>query len=227
VGVDGLSLRVVSVNVAQPSLLGSRRERPVYSAIAKQPVGGQSVWLDWTNLSGDQQGDPRVHGGPDKAVYCYASEHFVVWAAELGRPVVPGSFGENLTLSGATEAQVRIGDVWHWGDAMVQVAQPRYPCFKLAMHTRVEDMEQRLVSSGRSGWYLRVLLPGEVPAHGALSLEHRDEARLSVLDAHLAFSSDAPADVARIGALLDLPALAESWKRMLRRRVRIVENRAS
>jgi MOSC domain-containing protein YiiM len=218
---------VVSVNVGRPARLGERRGRIVYSAIAKQPVGGESVWLDWTNLHGDKQGDPRVHGGPDKAVYCYVFEHFASWSAELGRPFGPGGFGENLTLSGATEAQVCIGDVWRWGDATVQVAQPRYPCFKLAMHTRVADIEQRLVDSGRSGWYLRVLQPGEVPVRGPIEVEHRDEARLSVLDAHRAFASDAAADIARIPALLGLAPLADSWRRMLRRRAPIVENRAS
>jgi MOSC domain-containing protein YiiM len=211
-----------------PAPLGERRGRMVYSAIAKQPVPGASVWLDWTNLRGDKQGDPRVHGGPDKAVYCYASEHFDVWSRELGRRFGPAGFGENLTLSGATEAQVCIGDVWRWGDALVQVAQPRYPCFKLAMHTGVEDIEQRLVDAGRSGWYLRVLRPGEVPVReAAISVEHRDAAQLSVLDAHRAFSSEEPADIARIPALLDAPALAESWRRMLRRRALIAENRAS
>jgi MOSC domain-containing protein YiiM len=227
VGVKGASLRVVSVNVATPARLGERRGRAVYSAIAKQPVAADSLWLDWTNLSGDRQGDQRVHGGVDKAVYCYVFEHFATWSAELGRPFGPGGFGENLTLSGATEAQVCIGDVWRWGDALVQVAQPRYPCFKLAMHTQVADIEERLVAAGRSGWYLRVLRPGEVPVGGAVSLEHRDPMRLSVLDAHRAFSSDDPADLARIGALLELPALAQSWKRMLRRRVQMAENRAS
>jgi MOSC domain-containing protein YiiM len=218
---------VVSVNVATPSRLGERRRRIVYSAIAKKPVLGDSVWLDWTNLSGDRQGDTRVHGGPDKTVYCYASEHFPAWSEEIGRPFGPASFGENLTLSGATEAQVCIGDVWRWGDAVVQVAQPRFPCFKLAMHTRVEDIEARLVAAGRCGWYLRVLRPGEVPTRGGISLEDRDRARLSVLDAHRAFSSDDPADVARIPALLSLDTLAESWRRMLRRRLAVVENRAS
>jgi MOSC domain-containing protein YiiM len=211
-----------------PARLGERRGRTVYSAIAKKPVPGDSVWLDWTNLHGDRQGDPRVHGGPDKAVYCYAVEHFEAWSRELGRPFGPAGFGENLTLSGATEAQVCIGDVWRWGDAVVQVAQPRYPCFKLAMHTGVADIEARLVATGRSGWYLRVLRPGEVPAReAAITVEHRDPSRLSVLDAHRAFSSDDPADAARIPALLDVPALADSYRRMLRRRALIAENRAS
>jgi MOSC domain-containing protein YiiM len=110
---------------------------------------------------------------------------------------------------------------------VLQVAQPRYPCFKLSMHTRVPDIERRLIDSGRCGWYLRVLSPGEVPARGAVEVEHRDEARLSVLDAHRAFSSEDPADLARIDALLGVPALAGSWKRMLRRRLQMAENRGS
>ncbi len=120
-----------------------------------------------------------------------------------------------------------IGDTWRWGDALVQVAQPRYPCFKLAMHTGVADMESRLVAAGRCGWYLRVLRPGEVPTRGPITVEHRDPHRLSVRDAHLCFSSDHPADAARLPALIALDTLAESWKRMLRRRVQIIENRAS
>jgi MOSC domain-containing protein YiiM len=228
VGVAGATLGIVSVNAGTPSRLGVRSNGSVvYSAIAKRPVPGDSVWLDWQNLSGDRQGDTRVHGGVDKAVYCYSGDHFAAWAAELGRPVEAAAFGENLTVSGATEASVCIGDVWRWGDAVVQVAQPRYPCFKVAMHTRVKDMEARFVASGRSGWYLRVLRPGEVPARGDIVVEQRDPAGLSVLDAHWAFSSDQPEDIARIQPLLALDTLADSWKRMLRRRVRIVENRAS
>jgi MOSC domain-containing protein YiiM len=218
---------VVSVNVATPALLGIRRGRAVHSAIAKRPVLGDSVWLDWTNLRGDQQGDMRVHGGRDKAVYCYASEHLPLWSTEIGRPFGPADFGENLTLRGATEADVCVGDVWRWGAAVVQVAQPRFPCFKLAMHTLVEDMEDRLVRAGRSGWYLRVLRPGEVPTRGGITVEHRDARGLSVLDAHRAFSSSDPADIARIPSLLALDTLAESWRRMLRRRLAVVENRAS
>jgi MOSC domain-containing protein YiiM len=228
VGVDVAPLRVVSVNVAMPALLPLLDGGMARSAIAKRPVLGDSVWLDRTNLSGDRQGDPNAHGGPDKTVYCYPSEHFAVWGEEMGRPFGPASFGENLTLQGATEAQVHIGDVWRWGDAVVQVAQPRYPCYKLAAHTRVADMEKRLVAAGRCGWYLRVLRSGEVPAHGAtIAVEHVDEARRSVLDAHRAFSPRDAGDLALIPALLEVDALAESWKRVLRRRLAVVENPAS
>lgn len=226
-GVDGEGLRVLSVNVAGPALLLLPDGNVARSAIAKRPVLGDSVWLDWTNLSGDRQADPNAHGGPDKAVYCYPSEHFAPWGEELGREFGPASFGENLTLRGATEADVCIGDVWRLGDAVVQVAQPRYPCYKLAAHTRVPDMERRLIEAGRCGWYLRVLRPGEVPVQGEISVEHREPARLSVLRAHRAFSPLDDTDLAPIPDMLALDALAESWKRMLRRRARLVENRAS
>jgi len=227
VGVDGGGLRVLSVNVARPALLLLPDGGVARSAIAKRPVLSDSVWLDWTNLSGDQQADPNAHGGPDKAVYCYPSEHFAAWAEELGRAFGPASFGENLTLQGATEADVCIGDVWRLGDAVAQVAQPRYPCYKLAAHTRVADIERRLVAAGRCGWYLRVLRPGEVPVQGLIDVEHREAARLSVLQAHRAFSPRSDADLACIPDLLSLDSLAESWKRMLRRRVTVMENRAS
>lgn len=226
-GVAGEGLRVLSVNVAGPALLLLPDGNVARSAIAKRPVRGDTVWLDWTNLSGDRQADPNAHGGPDKAVYCYPSEHFAAWSAELGAAFGPASFGENLTLQGATEADVCIGDVWRLGDALVQVAQPRYPCYKLAAHTRVPDIERRLIEAGRCGWYLRVLRPGEVPVGGSIAVEHRDAARCSVLDAHRAFSPRDDAELARIPDLLAVDALAESWKRMLRRRARVVENRAS
>jgi MOSC domain-containing protein YiiM len=218
---------VVSVNVATPAPIGVRNGRVVLSAIAKRPVLGDSLWLDRTNLSGDRQGDPRVHGGPDKAVYCYASEHLPAWSVELERSCGPASFGENLTLAGATEADACVGDVWRWGDAVVQVAQPRFPCYKLALHTGVPDIEARLVAAGRCGWYLRVLRPGEVPTRGTLTVECPDPARLSVRHAHLAVSSSDAADLARIPDLLAHDALADAWKRMLRRRLAVVENRAS
>jgi MOSC domain-containing protein YiiM len=227
VGVAPGSIRVVSVNVATPSLLGVRRGRPVHSAIGKRPVLGDSVWLDWVNLRGDLQGDTRVHGGRDKAVFSYPSEHLATWSEETGRHFGPGSFGENVTLAGGSEADVCIGDVWRWGDAAVQVAQPRFPCFKLAMHTGVPDIEQRFVDAGRCGWYLRVLRPGEVPTRGEMALEDRDAAALSVLDAHRAFTSADPAHIALIPALLELDTLADAWRRMLRRRWSVVENRAS
>ena len=118
---------IVGVFVGQPAPIGEMRGRPVVSAIAKAPV--TSAWLDLTttNLAGDRQADLSVHGGPDKAVYVYPVAHYSAWQAD-GFAVDVGGFGENLALDGIAEDDVRLGDAWRWGEALVEVSQPRAPC---------------------------------------------------------------------------------------------------
>ncbi len=123
------------VNVGTPSLLAETAAEHVWSGIRKQPVPPSSVlWLSAINLAGDGQADLSVHGGPDKAVYAYPSEHLEPWSEELETELGPAPFGENLSTIGALEGDVRIGDIWTWGEATLQVTQPRWPCFKLALH---------------------------------------------------------------------------------------------
>ena len=123
---------MLTVNVGVPRLLRQRQGSNVYSAIAKQPVAhGTVLWLSLGNLSGDGQADLSVHGGPDKAVYAYPSEHLPEWEAELGGPLGPAPFGENLSTRGVTESDVHIGDKWRWDDTTLEICQPRWPCFKL------------------------------------------------------------------------------------------------
>ena len=123
-------MRLVSVNVALPKVIGTLRNgEEIVSGIAKRPVGGETLRLDPLNLEGDRQADLSVHGGPDKAVYAYPAEHLPVWNAELGTAFGLGTFGENLTTEGMLEDEVRIGDVWVWGDARLQIVQPRSPCY--------------------------------------------------------------------------------------------------
>lgn len=191
------------------------------SAIAKQPTGAQALYLDWENLAGDRQADRRVHGGPDKAVYAYSSDHWPRWSAELGRDFGPASFGENLTVAEWLEDQVCIGDVWAWGAALLQVSQPRGPCYKLEMHTRRTDMIERMRANGRTGWYLRVLRPGQVPVAGPIHLVERHPAGVTVLRAHRAtqpVEEGGPADSERHFMLGNAP-LAESWRRAIRRQL--------
>ena len=207
---------LVSVNVARPQVLGTRGGGLVVSGIRKQSVTETTLLLDRLNLAGDDQADRRVHGGPDKAVYAYASEHFAAWAAELGRPVGPAFFGENLTTAGVLEAAVGIGDLWAWGDAVLQVVQPRWPCFKLTMHSRTPDMAARFRGSGRTGWYFRVLEPGAVPVAGPMTVVERHAAGVSVLDAHHAALPGADAEL--VARVLAVPALAAEWRGMLRPR---------
>ena len=126
---------------------------------------------------GDGQADLSVHGGPDKAVYAYPSEHLAPWSEELE---------ETLSTVGVTEADVCIGDIWEWGDATLEICQPRWPCFKLALHRRRADIQARMRQNGRTGWYLRVLEPGEVHVGSDAAVVRHDPAGLTVADAHTA-----------------------------------------
>ncbi len=155
------AMRVVSVNVA----LGRPvpwQGRVVRTGIFKEPVGGR-VRIGPLGLDGDEQADPEVHGGPLKAVYAYPAEHYAFWRRELpGTHLGWGAFGENLTVSGVAEEAVRVGDRFRVGTALLAATKPRFPCYKLGIKFGREDMIPRFLASGRTGFYLRVLEPGEV-----------------------------------------------------------------
>ncbi len=136
----------------------------VLTSIFKSPVDGR-VALRGHNLAGDLQSDPRVHGGPHKAVYLYAFEHYAYWAEQLPDISLQfGNFGENLTSEGLDEESAHIGDQFRIGSAILQVAQPRMPCFKLGIRFSREDMVRRFWASGRSGIYFSVIQEGELGA---------------------------------------------------------------
>ena len=177
------------------------------------------IWVSALNLAGDGQADLSVHGGLDKAVYAYPSEHLDPWAEELGQELGDAPFGENLSTAGVLEQDVRIGDVWQWGSAVLQVTQPRWPCYKLTLFRDRADMQDRFRASGRTGWYLRVLETGEVPAAGPIQLATEDPAGVSVLDAHLAMSDRSLLDPDRVRAVIEHPALADQWRAPLLRRL--------
>lgn len=193
------------------------RGQRITSGIAKRPVTAESLWLDRLNLEGDAQADLEVHGGPDKAVYAYPSEHLPAWAAELGQDLGPAPFGENLSTAGATEDEACIGDRWFWGDAVLEVCQPRTPCFKLTMHRARGDIGRLLRESGRTGWYLRVLEPGRVPVAGPVRVETHEVGATVALVHAAARPGAAPLEV--IQALLSIDALAREWKLALAARL--------
>ena len=132
------------------------------------------------NLDGDQQADLRVHGGPDKAVYCYPSEHYAAWQEELGRPLEFGFFGENLTLSGLRESELHIGDVLAVGEAVLQVSQPRLPCYKLGIRFGDQRFLARFLRSRRSGFYCRVLQEGLIEAGNSIEVLDVAKSNLTV-----------------------------------------------
>jgi MOSC domain-containing protein YiiM len=145
-------------------------------------------------------------------VYAYPFDHFEWWSRELGEPVAPGAFGENLTLRGVVEDGAAIGDVWRWGDAVLQITEPRGPCYKLDIH-RGTRMGPPMNASGRTGWYLRVLRPGPAPTAGTIELAERDPSGVSVLDVHRAWHEK---DADALRRLLDHPALGADFKGMVR-----------
>ncbi|MGI9079928.1 MAG: MOSC domain-containing protein [Acidimicrobiales bacterium] len=210
---------LVSVNVSLPKYLGQHRGRPVTSGIAKVPVTTDELWLDHLNLEGDGQADPSQHGGEDKAVYAYPYEHLAPWGAELGQELGPAAFGENLTTTGWTEDDVRIGDHWAWGDAVLEVCQPRWPCYKLAMYRSKGDIQRRMHANGRTGWYLRVLQAGRVPVAGPVTVVERHPALASVRLAHDAASPNSGVPLEVIEALLVLPPLSDEWRMALAHRL--------
>jgi MOSC domain-containing protein YiiM len=216
-------VRVVSVNAGRPAPLTHRHGRLVRSAIHKLPVDADHLALTDINLEGDDQADRTVHGGPDKALYVYPVEHLHAWAAEHPERAAvfdPGGIGDNLTVEGWTESSVRVGDVWRWGDAVVQVAQPRSPCYKLAARSGIPTLTRRFEETGRSGWYLRVLEPAAaVPTRAPLTLElvERSAQVLTIADATRLLRSGLPG--AGLEAAVAHPDLAASWRRALQRRL--------
>jgi MOSC domain-containing protein YiiM len=216
--LDTIGIR--SVNVGAPKLLVETDQGPVWSGISKAPVEpGTVMWLSSVNLAGDGQADLSVHGGVDKAVYAYPSEHLEPWSSELETTLGPAAFGENLSTVGPTEADVCIGDVWAWGDAYLEICQPRWPCFKLALHLQRADIQKRMRATARTGWYLRVLQPGAVTVGADITVERRDPARLSILDAHVAMGDRHLDHLDLVRALADHDRLADQWREPLRERL--------
>ena len=174
-------MKVLSINVGRPRGI-QWRTRMVQTAIQKAPVSGP-VAVTHLNIAGDQQADLSVHGGPEKAVYAYPSEHYAFWREELPDVALAwGAFGENLTTEGLMETAVRIGDVLRIGTTELMVTQPRMPCFKLNVRFQRPDMAKRFLRSGRTGFYLAVVKEGHVAAADSVELVSTDEHAVSVAE---------------------------------------------
>ena len=206
-----MQLALVSVNVAEPRVIGTVNGEPVLSGIAKRPVVTDKVFVGRTNIAGDAQADLSVHGGVDKAVYAYPSSHFPWWEKEHGLSCVPATFGENLTLEAGDEDAVAIGDRFRWGEAILEISQPRAPCFKLALHTKRPDVPQLMVHSARSGWYLRVIEEGWAPLKDARLERIAQSSGPSVRETFLALFDRKMNRSSRF-RVLGNPALAAAWR---------------
>ena len=202
--------RVVSVNVGAVRSV-EWRGRTVTTGIFKQSVTGR-VALRGVNFEGDDQADRSVHGGPDKAVYAYALEDYEAWRAADGIETPHGLFGENLTVIGIDLTMATIGTRWHVGSVVLEVAQPRLPCYKLGIRMNDAQFPKRFMAMGRMGAYLRVIQEGDVgvnddirvippPAHGVTLRE-----MVQALD-----------DPSKAAALLRAPRLPHFWREVAER----------
>jgi MOSC domain-containing protein YiiM len=210
-------MNLVSVNVGFPRDVDWRGRR-LRTSIWKTPMP-RRVRVDRLNLEGDQQSDLSVHGGPDKAVYAYASEHYKYWSRAFPGMDLPwGAFGENFTTEGLLEEDVRIGDRFRVGSSEFRVTQPRMPCYKLGVRFGRDDMVKRFLTSGRTGFYLAVLCEGEVGTGDPIEFTARDVHSVTVADIAALYAHDAD-NQSLLRRAVDLPALPESWRDYLRKRL--------
>jgi MOSC domain-containing protein YiiM len=188
------------------------------SAIAKRQVDGELELTD-RGLVGDEQAEKKIHGGPDRALCHYPREHYAEWAREFPEQAdlfCAPAFGENLSTIGMTEKTVFIGDIYRWGEALIQVTQPRSPCFKLNYHFGISDLSSQMQSSGKMGWLYRVIVAGKVSTEQPLELVSR-LSDVSVYDA-AAIAWYTPYDDEQYRRLLSAAGLSVSWTRTMQKR---------
>jgi MOSC domain-containing protein YiiM len=210
-------MKLLSVNGGLPREI-EWKGKVIRTSIFKAPVLSR-VRVTKLNLEGDQQSDLSVHGGIEKAVYAYPSEHYAFWREELPGVDLPwGVFGENFTTVGLLEEAVHIGDRLRVGSAEFVVTQPRMPCFKLGIRFGDPDIVKRFLRSGRAGFYFAVLGEGEVTAGDAIEWLARDEHGITVADVVNLYMADATnQDLLRRAS--ELPALPEGWRGYFRKRL--------
>jgi len=202
--------RIISLNVGRPQLT-VYQGATLNTGIFKKPVTGR-VALRKLNLDGDRQADLAVHGGPYKAVYAYPSEHYQFWRQELPETNFPwGAFGENFTTEGMAEHDVHVGDRFKVGSAVVMPRQPRMPCYKLAAKFQREDMIERFLMSGRSGFYFSVEQEGEVDEGDAIEVVSQNPGGISIAEINRLFVREKyNRDLLR--KAIDTAELPESWR---------------
>ena len=211
-------MKLLSVNVGPPREV-EWNGRTIRTSIFKAPVSGR-VQVTKVNLDGDEQSDLTVHGGVDKAVYVYPSEHYAFWRDELPNADLSwGAFGENFTTQGALDDKaIHIGDRFRIGSAEFVVTQPRMPCFKLGIRFGRADMVKRFLHSGRNGFYLAVAEEGEVAAGDSIEQIARDENGVTVGDIVELYTADA-AKQELLQRVSELASLPENWRAYFRKRL--------
>jgi len=210
-------MKLISLNVARPRLT-VYNGKTINTGIFKESVSG-TVGLRTLNLEGDQQADLAVHGGPNKAVYGYPSEHYGFWREELPGTNLPwGMFGENFTTEGLFERDLHIGDRLQIGSAIIVVRQPRVPCYKLAAKFRRDDILARFLRSGRSGFYFSVEREGTVTAGDSFETVSQEPQAITIAEMNHLFADDRY-NRELLDKAIATPALPEDWRDYLRKRL--------
>ncbi len=216
---ESKSGRVLSVNVGRPRII-EWLGRPETTSIWKSPVDGR-IMVRGVNLDGDDQADREVHGGPDKAVYSYASEDTTWWEGRLGRSLGPAAFGENLTLEGVDVSGAMVGERWEIGSALFEVAQPRFPCWKLGARMNDPHFPDLFRAARRPGSYLRIIREGAVGAGDEVRIVCRPTHGMTLRDVVDIYDTERD----RAPEFLDIPELAAGLKTWARRRLAHSKNR--
>lgn len=214
-------MKLLSLNIGKPVEM-DYQGKSISTGIYKKAVEG-SVYLSAVNLDGDAQADLVNHGGPDKAICAYCSEHYPMWEEKLQRPLAYGTFGENFTVAGLEESEVHIGDIFELGTVLLQISQPRQPCFKLGGKLSQPELPLWVQQTGCTGYYFRVLKEGHVAPGEAFRLVERHPAGVSVAEANRLKYRD-KSDFDGIRALLAVEALADSWRQSFQKRLNGAED---
>jgi MOSC domain-containing protein YiiM len=210
-------MKIISINVGLPRLV-ERNGEAVSTGIFKEPVAGR-VMLRTLNLDGDRQADLTVHGGADKAVYLYPSEHYEFWRRELPEMDLSwGVFGENFTTEGLLETETNIGDRFRVGSAEVMVKQPRMPCYKLGIRFGRVDIIKRFLVSERTGFYFSVLKEGDVAAGDEFELIKKNVSGVKVVDITRLYSSNRN-NVDLMRRAIATEELPDSWREYFLKRI--------
>jgi len=210
------SIEILSLNVGMPKQV-QFQQKDVSTGIFKTATD-EALYLSYLNFEGDGQGDLVHHGGREKAVCVYPYEHYPFWEDELKRPLEYGALGENLTIKGLLETDVCIGDVFELGKAIVQVSQPRQPCYKLTIRHGVPDMLLKVQQTGYTGFYFRVLAEGVVSKDDGLSLLHRHPKEITVSFANRIMHREKD-NIEGIKQILEVQELSLNWRNTFLKRL--------
>lgn len=215
--------RVEKIFVGMPSKIGEKgamdpMEREWETAMFKEEIQGP-VWVGTTHIEGDGQADLKHHGGPEKAVFAYSSEHYTYWNKSLeGASLLPGGMGENFLIDHLTEEHICIGDTFEIGETIIQVSQPRQPCWKPARRFKIKNLALLIQNTGRTGWYFRVLKEGKVEKGQTLRLIDRPFSQWTISACNQIMHHDKK-NIPLAKELASCELLALSWRETLLKRV--------